>query len=122
MTGTVDVSDACYTHGTFFVVPMNTEFTSNDGNRGVVSVDADGYKPLKDKGLMDQRVYVQMVAADNDITDTEGWSGEAGLRTIKVTGTDPKPQLMLGENDIEAIVAAGITDGTYCDLTIAKLG
>ena len=70
---------------------------------------------------MDAVVQASMVVADNDLTDEEGWTGEAGLRTIKVHGVDHKPQLMITEDAIEAIVGRGIVDGTYVDLAIAKL-
>ena len=121
MSATIDLHDVCYAHGTFFLVPIGNEFTSDDGFRGVVSVDAGAYDELKAKGLMDAVVQATMVVADNDLTDEEGWTGEAGLRTIKVHGVDPKPQLMIPEDAIEAIVGRGIVDGTYVDLAIAKI-
>lgn len=116
----VDLNDVCYVHGTFFLVPM-TEGPQEAGYRGVVSIDAKDYEPLKAKGLMDQRAQVTMIVSDNDITDTEGWDGEVGVRTIRVDNIDPKAQLMIAEDQVADIIAKGITDGTYCDITVAKL-
>ncbi|MCI8469080.1 MAG: hypothetical protein HFJ75_06295 [Eggerthellaceae bacterium] len=120
MSETVVMDDVYYGTGTFFLAPVISD-TQAEEMRGVVTMPADALAALQAKGLMDQKVSLTLVNDDNSMTDTEGWTGLAGLRTVKVGGIDPKPQLLLGREDLDAIIAAGIVDGNIVDVTIAKL-
>lgn len=112
--------DVFYGTGVYYVVPLGDAF-GDENFRGIVSMDHEAYKKLAEKGLMDQEVQVTLVNDDNYMTDTEGWDGKAGLRTIKVHNLDPKAELLLGREDLVALTEAGIVDGNIVDVTIAKI-
>ncbi len=120
MGETVVMDDVFYGQGVFYLAPVSDEYLSEE-YRGIVSMDADEYQKVADKDLLNQRAQVTLIADDNSQTDTEGWTGVAGVRTIKTEGAAPKPQLMIGREDVQAIIGHGITDGTIVDVTIAKL-
>ncbi len=120
MSENVIMDDVYYGQGVFYLAPVLSDSQAEE-MRGIVTMDAAALPALEAKGLMDQRVSLMMVNDDNSITNTEGWEGLAGLRTVKVDGIDPKPQLLLGREDLVAIIGHGIVDGNLVDVTIAKL-
>lgn len=104
--------------GTFYLAQTMT------GQKGLVSMAYSEYEKLLAMGLMDQEVEATLTKKNIGSEYPDGapsWHGKAGLYSIKIDGTNLKPQMDIAEDKIIELIERGLKDGDEVLISVSAL-